>query len=278
MCGGGGLKVSLIRYTLGDLVDFVQTGASGGRVNISGFVLWKLILCAKCATRMHFSPFHIMNTCSKDISPTYFSGLLSICQNKVAQRVKRCLAYRLVLNGRTSRGGLSDDANGVGGCLGPGSSPIRCRRHSRITSFTQFRQDKTYARANAPAKCTTDRKRSQDSSTRYAYTNNCIQFGMHRDAERRQPLSSYVCTAQYERRAVEIPSSHQHTIKSRRRSKKYQKHISNQNIFALPRASFGPHRLLRAAVHRHTKNPIYLATSYLYMQSRPFLFPSSVRK
>lgn len=118
MCGGGGLKVSLIRYTLSDLVDFVQTGASGGRVNISGFVSWKLILCAKCATRMHFSPFHIMNTCSKDISPTYFSGLLSICQNKVAQRVQRCLAYRLVLNGRTSRGGLSDDANGVGGCLG----------------------------------------------------------------------------------------------------------------------------------------------------------------
>lgn len=46
MCGGGDvdyLKVSHIRYTLGDLVDFVQTGASRGRVNISAFVSWKLI-------------------------------------------------------------------------------------------------------------------------------------------------------------------------------------------------------------------------------------------
>lgn len=44
-----------------------------------------------------------------------------------------------------------------------------------------------------------------------------------------------LCTVQYKWRAVEIPSSHQHTIKSRRRSKKYQ-NIFQIRIYSLCRA------------------------------------------
>lgn len=119
----------------------------------------------------------------------------------------------------------------------------RCRRHSRITSFTQLRHDyDTYARANAPATCITDRKRSLDSGTRYAYTLHRTPY-MHRDIERRHPAHTcrttnfafVLCTCNI---SGALLKSHQHTIKSRRR-RKNEKHIPNQNLFALLRASFG---------------------------------------
>lgn len=53
-------------------------------------------LCVKYAYRHRcaciFFYFYIINAC-KDISPTYFCSLLSICQNKVAQRVQ-CLRIK----------------------------------------------------------------------------------------------------------------------------------------------------------------------------------------